>query len=250
MLLKEKLQWTGEKASRLATVLNTQKEIASGKAGRVTYYFFVGESAWYAVEAYLGGDRREATQAAETVVRAALEYFFGDWREELTTPDGKTGQAAWNPYCLWYEQVMESLPFAAALSDWESLKKIAAYPPENKLPEAAKATGETAWGWALISFMREAPRKKVEEFLARAEADKAKRPKLLCPVLRALLDNDPVQFEDALLAYLAYYRKSEFKRIVDKVMSLEGTILYHLGRKQGFTVQLPENLADHVIKLS
>jgi hypothetical protein len=250
MMLKDKLQWTDGKASRLATVLSTQNEIASGKAQRVTYYWFVGESAWYAVEAYLGGDRGEAKQAAETVVSAALTYFYGDWREKLTTPDGNIGQAAWNPFCLWYEQVMESLPFAAALSDWQSMKKIAAYPPDDKLPEAAKAKGETAWGWALITFLRDAPREKVEEFLARAEADKAKRPKHLCPVLRALLDNDSVKFEESLLAYLVYYRKSEFKRIVDKVMSLDGTTLYHISRKQGFTVHLPEDLADHVIRLS
>lgn len=250
MLLKDKLQWTGEKASRFATVLNTRNEIASARAERVTYYWFVGESAWYAVEAYLGGDRSEATQAAETVVKAALEYFYGNWREKLTTPDGKIGQEAWNPFCLWYEQVMESLPFAAALSDWESMKRIAAYPPEDKLPEAAKAKGETAWGWALISFLRDAPRRQVEDLIAKAEDDKSKRPKLLCPALLSLLANDAAQFEKALLAYLAYYRKSEFKRIVSKILSLDGTTLYHLGRKQGFTIKLPENVADHVIRLN
>jgi hypothetical protein len=84
--------------------------------------------------------------------------------------------------------------------------------------------------------------------MAKAEADKAKRPKLLCPVLRALIDKDTALFEKSLLAYLTYYRKHEFKLIVDKVVSLEGTTLFHLGRRQGFNVALPENVADHVIQ--
>ncbi len=250
MSLKERLKWEGELQTRLADVRKAEAEIASGNAERVSYYFFVSTAAWYAVEAYLESNVEVSNSASQTVVRAVLDYFYGDWRKKLVAPDGKTGQEAWNPFCLWYEQVMESLPFAAALSDWESVKRIAAYPPENKLPVAAKAKGETAWGWALISFLRAAPRRQVEEFLAKAEGDKAKRPRLLCPVLRALLDNDCTRFEQALLDYLTYYRKSEFKRIVGKIMSLEGTTLYHLGRKQGCDVNLPERMADHVIRLS
>ena len=83
----------------------------------------------------------------------------------------------------------------------------------------------------------------------KAETDKPKRLKLLCPVLRALLDSDATQFEKSLLAYLTYYRKSEFKRELEKVVALDGTTLYHLGRRQGFQVTLPEAVADHIIQL-
>ena len=187
-------------------------------------------------------------QAAKIVVQAVLEYFYGDWRNTQQTPDRKVGIEAWKPFCLWYDEVQQSLPFSLALSDWDAVFKIAAYPSEDKLPEARTAKGETAWGWALITFLRGQPREAVEVFLKKAESDKAKRPKLLCPVLRALIDNDAKQFEKTLLAYLTYYRKNEFKLHLTKLVSLEGTTLYHLGRKQGFNVTLPENVADHVIR--
>lgn len=248
MTLKEKFKWESDVEGRLQIVKDTQAQIADGKAQRVTYYWFVGSITWYAIEVYLEGDAVEAKQAAVGVVGAALEYFYGEWREKLETEDGKRGTEAWKPFCLWYDEVMQSLPFAAALSDWESMKRIAAYPPENKLPEAAKAKGETAWGWALITFLRGQAPQKVEEFLVKAVSDKAKRPKVLAPVLTALLENNNAKFEKALMEYLAFYKKSEFKRIVDKVMSLDGTILYHLGRKQGFAVELPGILSDHIIQ--
>ena len=249
MTLKEKFQLEFDNALTSRHIQDDLEEIASGQAQRVTYYWFTGKAVICAIERYLQGDPKVSKDAARTVVDATLAYFYGKWRKTLRTPEGTVGIEEWKPHCLWYDEVMHSLPWACALGDWDAVHKIAAYPPENKLPEAAKARGETAWGWALIMFLRGQPRKQIEHFLAKAEADKAKRPKLLCPVLRALLDSDAAQFEKTLLAYLAYYRKSEFKRVIDKVVALDGTTLYHLGRRQGFQVTLPETVADHIIQL-
>lgn len=182
------------------------------------------------------------------VVEAVLRYFYGDWRKRLPTPEGTVGQDEWNPFCLWYEELMRSLPWACALGDWDAVRRMSQYPPENKLPEAAKARGETAWGWALVALLRGRERDLIEHFLVRAESDKAKRPKLLCPVLRALLGSHADVFGKALSTYLAYYRRSEFERDLDKLLALDGTTLYHLGRRRGFNVQLPGDVADHVIR--
>jgi len=253
MSLREKISWKGNVSLRLEAVKKKQSEISSGQARRLHYYFFTGDAYCYAIECYLEKDgTKESRDAAKLVVEATLLYFYGKWRETLLTDDGKIGQAEWKTHCLWYDEVMQALPFAAALSDWESVKRIAAYPAEdaehNPVREASKATGEGAWGWGLIMFLRNESRAKVEDFLRRAESDKAKRPKLLCPILRALMDNDSHQFEKTLLAYLSYYRKTEFKLILTKVVALDGMTLYHLGRRQGFNITLPENVADHVIR--
>jgi hypothetical protein len=232
----------------LSCAQDIQKAIADKSAGDADYYFNV--SNWSRVATGRWTERRdkESQESALSCVHAVLDYFYGEWREQIASPDGLRGIDAWKPYCLWYEQVQRSLPFASALSDWEAVKKIAAYPPEDKLPEAAKAKGETAWGWALITYLRGEPRQKVEAFLAKAEGEKAKRPKLLAPVLRALMDEDAKKFAETLLAYLAYYRKSEFKTELDKAIALDGTTLYHLGRKLGFKVELLEAVANHVVR--
>jgi hypothetical protein len=255
MTLRDKLKWhgdllKGDLAAHRRTVEKTQAEIASGKAQECTYFWFVTDTVRYAVETYLDENKEASSKAARLVADSALLFFYGAWRNQLKTPDGKTGHEAWQSVCLWYDQVHRSFPFPAALSDWEAVTRIAQYPPEHKLSAVHKATGETAWSWAIINFLRGEPREKVEAFLKKAEGlEKAKRPKLLCPVLRALMDNDAAAFEKTLLAYLAYYRKSEFKRDPLKLLALEGTTLYHLGRKQGFNVTLPEKVADHVIRL-
>jgi hypothetical protein len=116
------------------------------------------------------------------------------------------------------------------------------------LPEAEKARGETAWAWALVTSLRNQPRARVETFLFRAETHQAKRPKLLCPVLRALLDNEPTEFQNRLSIYLSYYRKREFKLEFDKVLALDGSTLYHLGRKRSFDIRPPDEVAEHIIR--
>ena len=248
-MLKDKWKWSDQLDVREECIQKERALIESGSAERATYYFHVGTVVFYAIEVYIVHGGEQARPAFQMVVDAALLYFYGNWRSTQGTPDGKTGHEAWKPYCLWYDEVQQSLPFAAALSDWEAMKRIAEYPPENKLPEADKAKGETAWGWALVSFLRGQPRSRVEEFLKKAAGENAKRPKLLAPVLRALVDNDSDQFGRTLTTYLDYFRKSEFKHQLGKLVTLEGTTLYHLGRKQGFEVELSENVADHVLRV-
>jgi hypothetical protein len=220
----------------------------SNKAQDCDYYWAVSEWARVAIGCWAESHDAECRKFSQKCVAAVLDYFYGNWRNIQPIHTGETGHEKWKPYCLWYEEVQRSLPFASALSDWEAVEKIAAYPPETKLPEAAKAKGETAWGWALITYLRGEPRQKVEAFLAKAEGHKAKRPKLLAPVLRALMDKDAKKFSETLLAYMAYYRKSEFKTELDKAIALDGTTLYHLGRKLGFKVELPEAIANHVVR--
>lgn len=62
------------------------------------------------------------------------------------------------------------------------------------------------------------------------------------------MDRDEQSFAGSLLTYLAYYRKSEFKTELDKAIALDGTTLFHLGRKLGFRVVLPEKVANHVVR--
>ena len=248
MTLREKLKWNGDISFHVKTVEKTLAEIASGKAQEVTYYWNVGETARYAIEVYLGGNTETSKRIAKMVVDAVLLYFYGDWRNHLKTQNGESGHEAWLLRCLWYDEVHRSFSFAAALSDWDAMKRISQYPPEEKLSAVDKARGETAWSWAIINFIRGESKARVEKFLKMAEDDKSKRPKLLCPILRALMNNDATAFEKTLLAYLCYYRKSEFKHELLKMVALTGTTLYHLGRKRGFKVTLPENVADHVIR--
>jgi hypothetical protein len=208
-----------------------------------------GCASYYARAAYLEGDNTLTRQVGSAVVQTTIRYFYVLWRTKQLTPNGKADPDYWRKSCLWFEVVADSIPWACALDDWEAVRKIAEYPLDEAFPEARKAKGETAWLRALICYLRDEPRANVEAYLAKAENDKAKRPKLLVPVLRALLDKDESAYRRALLAYLEYYRKSEFKLILDKVLALDGTTLYHLGRRLGFTVELPANVADHVIRL-
>jgi hypothetical protein len=247
MTLKQKFEWQGSSAAHLASLQKAEEEMRSGKAQKFTYYMAVADAIYFALETFLEGDAERSKSAAATVVRVALEYFYGGWRETLPAPGGLPNPAHWRKTCLWYDEVMQSLPWACAIDDWEAVQKIAAYPIPESFPEAGKVKGEIAYGRALISFLR-GDSAAVEAFLVKAEKDKAQRPKLLSPVIHALLRNDGEQYRASLLAYLEYYRTREFKRELDKLVALDGTTLYHIGRKRGLVVELPEKIGGHIIR--
>ena len=254
MNIREKINWHGDHlkgdlASHKLRVEQTQGKIAAGEVTQeCTYYWFVSDAVRLAAETILEENSEASKKAAKLVFEAALLFFYGGWRNQLKTREGKTGHDVWRSTCLWYCEVHRSFPFAGALSDWNAMQRIAEYPPEEKLPDVDKAKGEIAWSWAIINFIRGESKMKVEGFLKKAEDDKAKRTKLLVPVLRALIKNNAIEFEKNLLAYLTYFRKSEFKRDPLKIFALDGSTLYHLGRKQGFQISLPESVADYVIQ--
>jgi len=250
MTLKEKLKWKGALTSIFDGIKEKQHDIASGKATALTYSFLLSHTVAHAIECYVEGDLQKSKDAAKLVVNAALEYCYGQWQKRLPTPDGKVGHEAWKHEFAWYPEAIEPLPWACALGDWEAVRKIAEYPPEDRFPEASRAGGETAWAWALVMFLRGRPRKEVEQFLARAEGHKAKRPKLLGPVLKALLDTNQREFNGALSAYLVYYRKREFKLELNKLLAFDATVLWHLGLKAGFQIELTDSASDHIIRLS
>ena len=62
------------------------------------------------------------------------------------------------------------------------------------------------------------------------------------------MEGDNAVFEKCLITYLVYYRQREFRLNLNKILALDGSTLYHLGLRQGFTLELPENLAVHVIR--
>ena len=49
--------------------------------------------------------------------------------------------------------------------------------------------------------------------------------------------------------YLEYFRKSEFKKELHKLLALDATVLYHRGLKMGFKIELPPIISDHIIRL-
>lgn len=132
--------------------------IQNGTADKAQYYWQVSNWARVAIGTWAEGLDEDCKTAGRKCVAAVLQYFYGPWRECLIAEKGLKGHEVWQHYCLWFEEVQCSLPFASALSDWEAVKQIAAYPPEDKqLPQAAEAKGETAWGWALITYLRRNP---------------------------------------------------------------------------------------------
>lgn len=248
MTIKEKYQWRSQRDSLLDSVITAQRSIRDGSATSDDYYFFVGTAVCYAIELYIDGDLPSARSAAKIVMEAILEYFYGEWRFQIPTDDGIVDANYWRKESLWFDEVMKTLPFALALNDWAAVQKIAEYPPEDSFPEAGLAKGEAALGWALVYHLR-AQTREASEFLAEAEKREEERLQLLCRVLKAIIQQDAQAFSNSFLLYMKFYKENEIEMKLTKLISVYGTIMYHLGHRQGFFVQLPVQWADHVIRL-
>ena len=74
--------------------------------------------------------------------------------------------------------------------------------------------------------------------------------KLLVTVIRACLSHDAVQLQKSLIDYLKHYKKNDFpKKEITKKVSIFGTFFVHWAKKEGLTITVPPEFADHIVTL-
>jgi hypothetical protein len=78
---------------------------------------------------------------------------------------------------------------------------------------------------------------------------KGRRPRMLLDVLEAVEAGDSDAMGKRLAAYLAYFRKTEFRtNRLDCTLSMEGSVLWHLARRKGMKLpKMKQADMDHIV---
>lgn len=210
---------------------------------------FVHESNWVAIWYWCDGDRSEATQYAAECVEHAVEYFFGNWRKTIPT-DKKTVDAEWwKVHAGWLSVFSEALCWASTLGDWNSVRRLAEYPTKDIKAGVHGTREEGAAYFALACFLRAEPQAVYEHCFQIIQRGGGQKPKLLADIIRSLQAKDGSAFQKGLDAYLRYFVKREFdKANISKLLSLDGTTLVNIGRREGLKFRVLPEAEDHLIE--
>ena len=84
----------------LDTAKSIEERKSSLEAQDVEYYWLVSKWARVAIGHWAKADDEKCSEYGTKCVSAVLDYFYGEWRERLETPNGDRGHEAWKPYCL------------------------------------------------------------------------------------------------------------------------------------------------------
>jgi hypothetical protein len=210
----------------------------------------VSKSNFIAIRYYLVDNKKGAENYAHPLLDYAIEYFFGQWRNEVPY-DGKIGVHYWKR-SLWVDEFREAILWGSCLGEWEKVKCIAQYPDDDCYTgTTAIYTGEIqAWYLVLAAVLRGDTLDTVSKYCKVIETGKKKREKLLLKVLRPLLKGDMDIANQEFAVYLKYYKRFEFpKKLVPETLAIDGTFLINYARYLGYELQYPAEYEDHIVKL-
>ena len=178
------------------------------------------------------------------------DYFFGTWRCEVQTDEGKIDPEWWKRIS-WASFFRETIFWGSCIGAWDKIKKIAQYPTEECLnSEPWEHIGFRVWYLVIAAVLRDEPLESLGRYTDLIDKLKSRREKLLLDILRPILYGDAEKANGQLSIYLKYYKKFEFKKpeITEKV-SIDGTFLINFGRYRGLKIEYPEEYTDHIVTL-
>jgi hypothetical protein len=217
--------------------------VSSSKRSRASDFRFA------ALAAYMLDDFAQARSLGLQCVEAVREYLLGTWRAQEPTDDNTYDVLWWKRKIAWMDEFQTALMWGTALGAWEQLKVIAGYPDEEcTFKEESRES--LHYYLAICSQLKGSPKAEAKKYLALPLKGSDKRPRLLATAYSAILGKDAAATAKALNEYLKYYKQREFPRqYVTKKVARDGTVLYHLARREGIEPQVEAKYLDHIVRL-
>lgn len=167
----------------------------------------------------------------------AVDYFHGPWRDAYKPWDDEDwiwDRKKCRAELEWVDPFREGLICALYTEDRDAFNKILAYPAGGGLADlegTLDRTREDRAFYELLGAYGAGNQALVQQQLEVVRNVRRTRVKLLASMFEAMLVTDTKAFTKSTNKYLAGYRKSEFRtNRLDVAISLDGTIVWHLGR--------------------
>jgi len=185
---------------------------------------------------YLLDKADDAKKYAKLAVSKAIRYFEGDWRN-LPYDNRTKDPAKWNRVeGSWIDEFLYGTMCALFLRDYESARRIAAYPGEDCKSRTLSYTVEDWACYLLLASLIRGEKLDNNVLLEKVNSGKKKKPKLILLALQAIQEKDSEKFNVSMIAYMEYFRKTEFGKDFSVYQSLVGTILFYCGKMFGLDI--------------
>lgn len=235
------LEWPYDSKIYLEIAAKNRQKAAQDSPERDWFVRGIADSyALYAISCYIHGETSALPQAVECMAEACENYFFGEWRSEFEI----------RPGYQWMNNILYHwFPWLCATGRWDLADRCARELPDLVGQPEKLIAQDSAYYRALLSFFCGDEKDVMVTYLRRIGTCK-KKPILAGAVLEALINEDVAAYQDAMLDYLRYYKKHEFKKKqLDRFVALDASTLYYSGLRKGIGCEIPEELFRHIVKL-
>lgn len=192
-------------------------------------------------------------QLGRRVPPTAVEYFFGQWRQNYEWAGAIMPPEQIRARKPWFDTYREGLLMGLCFDDAESVRKLVQWPARDLWVDdgAFDLSKEDNYFIMLLSlFIREDHPDEQERLRELIRKGRRKRPKLLLATLEAIAHENLNEFRKALAAVADYHGHKEFwpDHSLQAVM-VEGSMLWHVARQRGMICNdLDLDIMDRIVR--
>ncbi|QDU44736.1 hypothetical protein Mal52_32220 [Symmachiella dynata] len=239
-----------EKAHRRIAGLQKSEADLGVTNDRRQGYLVDAKDAFHAL--YVLGDKKSARVWAERGVAYALEFFFGVWRDQVPSGNGRNQppNREWQDRSLnWVEPLEEALVLATILERWDDVRRLAEFPRDDiSENDGIVAVMDACWLY-LCGVIRGRDPQELEPFQQRVIDQGRKRDKLFLEFVKALARGEGVALQQAADEYFKQFLRVETRKDMTS-FDWDGTILVHYATHLGYDLQIPEKYRKYFVTLS
>lgn len=206
------------------------------------------ERGWnVAYYAYVLEETNVAIEWAHRTGELAEDYFFGSWRDEVPSGNGRDrppDRHWYDHHGPWVQPLQYGLLATLALGDAARTKQIAGFPFEDALGDHGVDAACDEFWLILTRVLRNVA---VEPFAFPPESNKCnKTDQLLLQFLEGIARLDADLAQRAVNAYFKILTKTHGQGIL---LWLDSSILLHLAQERGLHLQVSDNVKDRIFRL-
>lgn len=204
-----------------------------------------------AIRHYLCDDHAQARHWAERAVASAEQYFFGDWRTRVRTDEGRVDPEWWHGRESWLHDFRGALCWATVLGRWDDVRRLATYPDDRRAEEDLDA--KPALRRLVIDTARYLRGEKVRgaaEACAKLDGADWRGTDALAAALDAIIAKHEARAQASLGEFFLRRHKRKNSKDVTDTISLDGTTMLNLARREGLSIELPAKVQHYYIRLA
>jgi hypothetical protein len=184
-----------------------------------------------------------------TLLKRAIEYshefFFGSWRE---SGENSRSSDYWRRDWGWLHGYHAGLLSSLIVGDGDAAREISKYPDIDCDMNEFEVTKEDLMYLILLARWISGRNRRDANLYEQITRGRRRRAKLLLTCLDSLIAHDSPRFGTTITDYLKHFTKSESQPRIDKVVSIDGSILWNLADCNGLELPILElRLKDVVV---
>ena len=198
----------------------------------------------------LEDDMDGARHYASACVERTSDYFFGDWRNVKQRTLRYDGEPELRKKLSHAEEYLNAIRMCGILSDWTSAEQLSSYPDRSLCNKFGFEPDTDAYVYLLSSFFQGGFRIDDEnEDLAFIRSRRSRNYKLLGTLARDVSERDSKALNKDLDSYLKYFKKSQFRKDIPRMLSLDGTFWISCSRHLGMAPEWSSEFDDFLVIL-